>query len=149
MASARGSGDCGAQHLIPGRRALGLNTETSASNMRMIRQFVGAEGLNPDLLHVREGALGRSAIPEKRGAIAMTGQLADLANMFIRSNGFYAFESATTMSLERRTCPKGGRVVRAGTMALSAPTSLTATITRTLGNVGAGRFLPDGTGVGG
>jgi hypothetical protein len=50
MASARGSGDCGEQRLIPGRRALGLNAETStASNMRMTRQFVGAEGLNPRL----------------------------------------------------------------------------------------------------
>jgi hypothetical protein len=26
--------------------------------------------------------------------------------MFIGSNGFYDFESATTVSLERRTCPK-------------------------------------------
>jgi hypothetical protein len=79
----------------------------------------------------------------------MTGQLADLASKFTRSNGFDAFESAMTMSLERRTCPKGGRVVRAGTMGSSVPTSPTATITRALRYVGAGRFLSDGTGVGG
>jgi hypothetical protein len=115
MASARGSGDCGEQRLIPGRRALGLNAETStASNMRMTRQFVGAEGLNPDFLYVRERARERSVIQQQRGAITMTASLADLANMFTRSNGFYAFKSATAMSLERRTCPKGERVVRPG-----------------------------------
>jgi hypothetical protein len=79
----------------------------------------------------------------------MTAQLADLANLFTGSDGFYAVESATTNVARAPDVPEGRTCGAAGPMALSVPTSLTATITRTLRDVGAGRFLPDGTGVGG